>query len=165
MRVLIISIFLIIILGFNSNAQYIQALGSWNPVVNANVITEAGNDYPSNFQIESANNQTLINLSRGGGFFSVYFGNWEVRVSKNDIRWHNDLKLDVLRTGSGTGSIFSSITNGNINYQEISGNPRELFRGVGIFSNIPIKYRIRGFSVLIPVDTYSTTVIYTLIDL
>jgi hypothetical protein len=165
MKTLKYIILLNLIFGFHSKAQYLQALGSWNPVISANVITEAGNDYPSNYQIESTNNQTLINLSRGGGLFSAYFSAWEVRVSKIDIKWHNNLKLDIIRTGPGSGTIFSSITDGNINYQEVSSNPTLFFRGTGIFSNIPIKYRLRGFSVLIPVDTYSTSVIYTLIEL
>ena len=39
------------------------------------------------------------------------------------------------------------------------------FTGNGSFTNIPIQYKLSGFSVLLPVQIYSTDVIFTLIEL
>ncbi|MCP9767882.1 hypothetical protein EGI22_08155 [Lacihabitans sp. LS3-19] len=144
-------------------SQYLNTSGSWYPNVASNVIAEAGLNYNTTYKIQSQTNQTMLNLSLGGGIFNTLFNGWQVDVSRSDIHWNSNLKLEVKRTSNGTGSIFSSISGGTIDQQVLTSNS-SFFNGVGNFSNISVQYQISGFSVLIPVDTYSTTVIFTLID-
>ena len=144
-------------------SQYLNTSGSWYPNVASSVIAEAGLNYNATYKVQSQSNQTLLSLSLGGGFFNSLFNGWKVDVSRSDIHWNSNLRLDIKRTSNGTGSIFSSISGGTVDQQVLTTNST-FFNGIGNFSNINIQYQISGFSVLIPVDTYSTTVIFTLID-
>lgn len=155
---------------FASKGQVFQVSGSgtWSPTVSTTAITEAGRDYGNSYALESLSNQTLINLQRSGSFFQVYLSSWRVDISRSDVNWNNNLQLEVRRTGNGTGTgwwIFApNIANGT-NYQPVSTASSQFFTGNGIYRNIPIQYRIRGLSVLIPADTYSTNVVYTFLEL
>lgn len=148
-------------------AQVLNTTGSWSPIVNAAQVSEAGMDYPSSYAIQSSANQTLIDLQRGGGFFAAYWSNWRVDVRKSDFLWDSRLKLEVRRsgTGNGQGLFFAPSIAGGTNYITLSNGNSQFFSGNGVFTNIPIQYRLSGFSVLIPVQNYSTEVVYTLIDL
>lgn len=160
-------VFFIIILMFISITgfgQYINTSGSWYPTVATNLITDAGLNYSSNLKVQSPSNQTLISLSLEGGIFNVLFNNWQVEISKYDTKWHPNLSLEVKRTSNGSGTIFGSISGGTI-FQEVTPNSKSFFSGIGNWSGIGIQYQISGLSVLIPADTYSTTVMFTLIDI
>lgn len=159
----LISIFFLVIFIETASAQSITVSGSWNPTISSNVITEAGNDYASGYAIESAANQSSINLTLGGGFFNILFNSWRVDVQRSDILWHSSLILETRRTSNGAGSLFSSIAGGTA-YQRVNNNSPSFFEGTGSFNNINIQYRISGMSILTPVNTYSTSVIFTLID-
>ena len=153
MRVInIFFVFLALACG-SSLAQTIQVTGS-NPVISSASVTEAGLDYTSGASIQSSASQTTISLAPGGGFWGYYFGAWRVDVRKVNTNWDNRLKIYARRTSNGSG-FFGGIQNVN----------QSFFDGSGYRNNITIQYSISGFSVLIPVDTYSTTVMYTLIDL
>jgi hypothetical protein len=160
----ILYLFLLQFIFWDSFSQFINPVGNWYPIINSNAVTEAGLNYGSNYAIESASNQTNLSLSLGGGVINVWFNNWRVDIRKEDINWNPSLQLQVRRTTNGAGTIFSSIS-GGANYQNIQNNSQSFFQGVGAFNNINIQYRLSGFSVLIPVDTYSTNIIYTLIDI
>ncbi|SOE22181.1 hypothetical protein SAMN06298216_2631 [Spirosomataceae bacterium TFI 002] len=151
-------------ISLDGNSQVLSSTGSWSPTIASGQISEAGLDYPSTYALQSSANQTLINLQRSGSFFDVYFGNWRVDVRKSDINWDSRLKLEIRRSGNGNGSFFSSI-NGGGGYQQLNNNIVNFFNGSGFYSNIPIQYRISGFSVLIPVEEYRAEVVFTLIDL
>lgn len=159
-------IFLAILLlsSFMGRTQTITASPSWNISVPANTITEAGNNYTTN--ITSAASQTLVSFSVSAGLFG---GNYTVSVHKIDSDWHSNLSLWTQRTGAGTGSgWFSSGTiTGGLTFVQLTNAPQTFFSGsTGILSsgrtNIPIQYEIRGVSVLLPVKTYTTTVVYTI---
>lgn len=164
MRVInIFFVFLALACG-SSLAQTIQVTGSnWNPVISSASVTEAGLDYTSDASVQSSSSQSTISLAPGGGFLGYYFGAWRVDVRKVNTNWDNRLKIYARRTSNGSG-FFGGIQNGT-SYQEIQNVDQSFFDGSGYRNNITIQYSISGFSVLIPVDTYSTTVMYTLIDL
>lgn len=145
------------------NAQNISVAGTWNPSVNANNITEAGLDYSSSYFVESAANQSTISLTLGGGFFNILFNTWRVDIRRSDILWHSSLVLEARRTSNGTGSILSSISGGSV-YQPLNLSSASFFQGQGSYNGINIQYKISGMSVLTPVNTYATNVVFTLID-
>ena len=138
--------------------QSINVSGNWSAAVPTNTITEAGLNYTSN--ITSATNQTLISI--------VATSNrdpYTVSIRKQDTSWNANLTLWARRTGTGSGN--NILTNGGLNYQQLSGSAQYFFDGIVSTGNprsvvdIPIQYEIRGLSVLIPVSSYSTTIIYT----
>lgn len=120
-------------------------------------ITEAGLNYPAG-NLVSAVNQSLVNVSSASN--SVAF----VSIQKSDTSWDAGLIISALRTGTGTGSNNSSTLNGTTALA-ITNVPQRFFEvrvGSGTqVSNIPIQYLVRGFTVLMPVKTYTTTIIYT----
>ncbi|MBL7814150.1 MAG: hypothetical protein JNL70_04015 [Saprospiraceae bacterium] len=144
-------------------AQSIAASPGWSVSVPANTITEAGSDYSAN--ATSAINQTLVSLTMPGGVFGA---NFTVSVHKIDTDWHSNLSLWVQRTGTGTGNgLFSASITGGASFLQLTSSPQTFYTGTTGFlgstrNNVPIQYEIRGISVLIPVKTYSTTVVYTI---
>lgn len=131
----------------------ISVSGNWAKTIAATDISEAGNDYPTSY--ESNTNQTLLSLnpnSQGKGI-NVY-------VTRSDIKWHNDLILQIRHTSTGnnnsvdSGFLYETITNG-----QSSITP--FFTCKGAVSSMTLQYRITGISVLLPVDIYSTTITYT----
>jgi hypothetical protein len=149
--------FLILSFGFNARSQTISATPGWNYIVPSGTITEAGTNY--SISPESAVNQTLISMA-GFPIFETY----AVTVHKSDTDWNSGLTLQVQRTGTGTTGFFGS-TNGGAAYITLTNSPQAFFNGnIGFANtknNVPIQYRIQGASVLLPVKSYTTTVVYT----
>jgi hypothetical protein len=148
---------------FFTAAQTITASPGWSQSVPANTITEAGNNYTS--PITSATNQTLVSFSLPSGLFGTTY---TVSIHKIDATWHTNLSLWAQRTGTGTGGgLFATGTiAGGTSYIQLTNSPQVFFSGAtGILSsgrsNIPIQYQVQGVSVLLPVRTYTTTVVYT----
>jgi hypothetical protein len=88
---------------------------------------------------------------------------WQIQVHKEDALWHNSLALGVLRTGSGSGS--GSIGGGDILSLTLNAGSQVFFEGAGDRTNIPVRLILSGVSVLVPADSYSTTIHLTIIDL
>lgn len=133
----------------------VTVTGNWNAEA-ITPITEAGLDYTSN--ITSASNQSLLDIS------SQSNDPYTVTIQKQDTDWNSDLTVWVRRTGIGTGG--NSIS-GGLNYVQLSTSAQFFFdgsiaqRAEPAVTGIPIQYEIRGLSVLIPIKSYTTTIIYT----
>jgi hypothetical protein len=147
--------------------------GTWTPTVTS--ITEAGNDYSSS-SVQSSASQTTISVTMPDVFLGVFGNSYTVNIKRTDSGTNWDgagLQIWSKRTGNGTGggsSLFgiSTITGGNITFQQITATNLYFFEGVNFGvtprSNVPIQYEIRGISVLVPVNNYATTIVFTLID-
>lgn len=121
----------------------------------ASLITKAGKNYETTALESSITNQTSIKVSALLG--------WTISVRQTTTAsWDPALKISVRRTGDGTGS---AIIGGGTAYQLITSTATSFFSGLlNLTSNrdaIPIQYKIEGFSVLLPVKQYSTTIQYT----
>ncbi|MGR3812151.1 hypothetical protein [Jiulongibacter sp. NS-SX5] len=141
-------------------AQTITASPGWTYTLSSSDISEAGNDY--NVNIESAANQTLVDAVTN----SFYSATIRVAVEKIDNNWSNQLILSARRTGNGSGGWFSGVS-GGLNYIQLSSTPQLLYTcTTGYFSggyfDVPIQYRVQGLSLLVPAQSYSTTVRYTI---
>lgn len=88
---------------------------------------------------------------------------WQMLVHKEDALWHGSLSLGVLRTGAGTGS--GSISGGDVLSLTLNASDQVFFEGSGDRTTIPVQLKLSGVSVLIPVDSYTTTVYLTILDL
>jgi hypothetical protein len=153
--------YLLIFYLFISKQVYTQSLtvsGGWNRTLATTNITQAGTNYAANGTLSSATNQSTINVSSAAN--SVAY----VYISKSDVSWDSRLIISALRTGSGSGSANFSTTNGTtaLTISNVSQYFFEVRPGSGTqVLNIPIQYIIRGFTVLLPAKTYTTTLLYT----
>jgi hypothetical protein len=132
--------------------------GNWTSSVPANTITEAGNNYSANWT--SLTNQSIISMA-------AWLTNYTVRVKKTDAVWHSDLRVWIHKTGDRIGLLGSVSPAGNTTYFELTATDQVFFTtSTGItLTGAPsfnIQYEIRGLSVLIPAQTYTTTIVYTI---
>ena len=88
---------------------------------------------------------------------------WQMLVHKEDALWHSSLALGVLRTGIGIGS--GSIGGGDVLSVTLNASDQVFFEGSGDRATIPVQLTLGGVSVLVPVDSYITTVYLTILDL
>ncbi len=134
--------------------------GNWNAIVSTTTVVpgEAGTNYTVN--ITSATSQTLLD------FDGAKNDPYTVTVQRQDTDWNSSLTLWARRTGPGTGGT----TTGGVNYIQLATTSQYFFGGNfaqitgSRMVNIPIQYEIHGLSVLIPVKSYSTTILYTVIS-
>ena len=137
----------------------ILELGNWTEDLSASDINGAGNDY--NSSIVSALNQSLITVSPGGA--SKDYVNINVLVHREDIAWHSNLTLKVKRSSSGNNG--NNIISGGLTFQPISNtNNTVVFSCTGQHTSVPLQYEISGISVLLPVQNFSTRVVFTLMN-
>jgi hypothetical protein len=145
----------------NCRGQTVSATGTtWN--ASPASITEAGNNYTST--ITSAANQSRITVSVGLALLTT----WEVFVHKEDVTWNSNLTVWIRKTGDGTGiltPVLGTISpNGTTSFMQLAVSNQSIFSGFSNRFDVPIQYEIRGVSVLIPVSTYSCTIVFTVID-
>lgn len=153
MKNLIIFIaFLAISINMFSQGIDVTVTGNWMRTIPATDISEAGNDYPAAYA--SNTNQTLLTINPKNSNKTIY-----VYVTRSDIAWHNNLNLKVKRTANGTNGN-AAITGGLI-YQTITNLDANFFTCQGYHTLIPLQYEITGISVVLPVQSYSTTITYT----
>ena len=155
---IIISLFLSLILLWSAvSAITIQVSGVLNLVLG-----EAALDGPpgSNLRPEYESSRDKIRIT----VFEQYYLRWQVNVRKTDNNWHPDLHLFIRRTSDGNGDPTSRVI-GGLDYREISDFDRGWFRGGGNRDNINAQLKLTGVSVSLPVDTYTTIIMYTVIEL
>lgn len=160
MKPAILTLSIVLILAIQSAfSQSIVVSGGWSKTVST--LTEAGSDYTQS--TASPQNQTLISI-RDRQVLPVLNLGWEIRINRVDVDWDSRLSLKAVRTGNGTPTnVLSSISAGN-QLVEVNVNSQVFFTGNSTYDNIPIQYQISGLSVTIPAKTYSTTIVYTLMD-
>lgn len=153
---------LLLLTNFFATAQTITVVGSsWTPTIPA--ISEAGSDYGGTYTTSTG--QLKLNVS-----VPVLLGTGKVSVSyEQSSNWHNSLKIYISKLDNGSGlCVLCSITpSGATAFQEILQTDTEFFRVLAVLNlanvnNINVNLRLSGVSVLVPVDNYSTRVIFTI---
>lgn len=135
----------------------ISATGGWIETIDASdLVSGAGSNLIDTY--ESVSDATVINISNCVDKFDQY----RVDVRRVDGTWHADFTLYVQRTTVGTG--LGSIKGGQA-YFEITTTDSEFFSGKGDRSNINVQYQLTGMSVSISPIIYSTTVVFTVVDI
>ena len=129
--------------------------GNWAKNIAASDINEAGNDYPTSYA--SNINQTLLTINPKNDNKLIY-----VYVKKTDIAWHTNLNLKVKRTSNGTNG--NTNISGGLIYQTITNVDANFFICKGYHTFIPLQYEITGISVVLPVQNYSTEIMYTVMQ-
>lgn len=135
----------------------IDVIGGWSRTITAaDLQAGAGSDLISTY--ESAADQASATIFNTAGNTDA----WRVDVRRSDTNWHPNFVLSVRRTGDGTGG---GVVSGGTVYQAITTTDAEFFSGTGDRSNIPIQFKLEGMSIQVPPSNYSTTVVYTVVDI
>jgi len=133
----------------------ITATGGWSETIDAfDLQAGAGSDLIDRY--ESNPNAVRINITGAGG------GSWRVDISKMDDNWDADFHLYARRTSGGIGS---GTISGGTSYMEVEDFDKPFFSGSRNRWIISVQLRLTGVSVQIPPDTYSTDVVFTVVDI
>jgi hypothetical protein len=155
---LILLIFAVVLLwgAYSAGAVDISALGDWSETIDASrLIGGAGGILPGTY--ESATDQSVIAIQNT--FESS--DSWRVDISRLDTNWPAGFILSGKRTSDGSGG--GSIT-GGAGYQIIETTDAAFFSGAGDRSGIDIQLKLTGMTIQILPGTYSTTLVFTLVD-
>ena len=136
-----------------AQAATITITGSWSRVIGAGDLTGGpGTNLTATYT--SAANQVLLGVTTTGV-------NWRVDVRRIDTIWHANFVLSIRRTGFGSGT--GSVTGGG-GFQAITTTSQAFVTGSGNRAGIQLQERLGGVSVSIPAATYTTTIVYTVVD-
>lgn len=135
----------------------IYATGGWtNLVINSSHLRGgAGSDLADSF--ESNADATMISITGTGSPSRA----WDVLIRKSASSWTSDVTLYVERTGKGSGA--GSIREGT-SYMAVGESDVLFFRGNGDKTNVPIRYKISGLSIMVPPGSYSALITFTVVD-
>lgn len=88
---------------------------------------------------------------------------WQIEVRREDLLWHGSLDVRLLRTGAGSGG--GSISGGDSLSLTLTASDQFFFEGTGDRTDIPVRIELEGVSVLVPADTYTGNITFTLVDI
>ena len=125
-------------------------------------IYQAGMDFQE--EMEFAKDEIILSVTIfPQNLDNVIYHPWQIQISKNDLEWHEGLDLFIRRTGDGKSDYNNKPQNG-FYYQKIDSNSTFLFSGQGWINTIPFQLKLSGISVTLPAKSYTTEIIFTLID-
>ncbi len=129
------------------------------------IISEAGEDFTASVESYApvyvsvlSDNQLDKKINPGHS--------WRIFIHMQEIDWNDDLRLEVKRTGTGSKPDSNGkpqISNGE-NYQLIQSTPGYFFNGKGEIAQIPLGFRISGFSVTMGAKNFESSLIFTVYD-
>ena len=153
--------FLVLLLLLVTTAESIDiaATGGWSETVDQlDLVSGAGSQQFDTY--ESATNATVIDITNTIDKKDA----WRVDVRRVDGGgWHGDYTLYLKRTSDGNGQ--GSIISGGLSYIEITTTDSEFFSGEGALWNVDTQYQLTGMSISVLPASYSTTIIFTVIDI
>jgi hypothetical protein len=136
----------------------ITAIGGWSETIDqSDLLSGPGSQLLATY--ESGIDHTSIDITNTLSKQDA----WRVDVRRVDGGgWHGDFALYAKRTsnGSGQGSV-----SGGLSYIEIGTTDTELFSGAGNLNHIDVQYQLTGMSISVLPASYSTTIIFTLVDI
>lgn len=134
----------------------ITVTGDWLPTSTAgDLVAGAGSNLPSSSESDVA--QVALTVSNTTGNTD----NWRIDARRSDTKWPAGLALLVRRTGDGVGG---GSVSGGISYLEVTGSDSAFFSGAGDRVGIDLQLKLSGTSISISPDTYSTLIVYTVVD-
>lgn len=132
---------------------------------NLPVISEAGNDYSTSLEKQSALNVSVLyddqlNKKKNPN------DKWRILVHKQNMEWNNELVLEARRSGTGLkiDNPGSPNINDGENFQQITDIPTYFFRGMGEIAQIPVALKLAGFSLTMGARDFETSIVFTVYD-
>ncbi len=128
-------------------------------------ISEAGNDFPASIKSKAAIYISIVNYNYLDKKNNKN-NKWNIEINKADLIWDDNLKLEAKRKGKGHnfGKKRHSNIQGGSNFQVITNNGIEFFKGKGEIENIPIKLKLSGFSITMGAKDFETNIVFTVYD-
>lgn len=147
--------FLLLALAGAARGANVSSNGFWTEVINASdLVAGAGSDLTS--QYENSSGTTTLRIFNTGGIS----GAWRILARRSDGTWHGNFVLSVRRTTNGNGQ--GNVTGGT-SYIPLTTLDTEIFSGNGNVNNISVQYKLTGMSKNVPPNTYSSSIIFTLL--
>ncbi len=148
-----LALLLIFLVSIRASAQgTITVTGEWSLTIDQNnLVAGAGSDLMDTY--ESATNQVLIGVWGPDR-------TWRVDVHRVDTQWHSNFILQVRRQANNR-------IIGGLTYQTITPVAQEFFRSRNRrnVTGIQVQFRLMGVSINIDPAIYTTTVVYTLVNI
>ena len=139
-----------------AQAATITITGSWSRVIGAGDLTGGpGSNLTATYT--SATNQVLMGVTGAGN------RNWRVDVRRIDTIWHADFVLSIRRTNNGTAG--PGTVTGGTNYLQITATSQTFVTGRRNRTGITLQERLNGVSVSIPATAYTTTILFTVVEI
>lgn len=141
--------------GWAQGSIDIEVLGEWSfEITDQDLVGGAGSDLPPVYQSKA--DQAWVNIRT-----RAIDQKWRVDVRRSDANWPRNVSLFVRRTddGEGPGTIWGGRT-----YVEVTATDTFFFSGAGDRSWVYLQFKLGGISVRVPPDTYSTTVVFTVVE-
>ena len=134
-------------------AQSISIIGSWNLSIDGSDL-QAGAGSDLNPRYMSAEDQVVMDITNTNRY-------WTVTIQGVPFNWHSNLFLYVRRRSNGRGPGWIG---GGTNWQQVSTTPQHFFQGRRRRVAIAIQYGLTGVSIQLPPDTYSGSIVYTVVE-
>ncbi len=157
-----ITVILIVLLTNFSFSQEIKVKGKWHKKFSVSNIKDAGSDYKE-YYLSRKDQSKLSVSSENSEKQEDLYAEFKIYVSKDDDEWHKNIIIQVRRTSNGRNRNFNIFS--GTEFQTVTDNPTYFFNTIGKQKNVPIQYKIIGLSVLLPAKTYSTEIVFTVLDL
>ena len=139
-----------------AQAATITITGSWSRVIGAGDLTGGpGSNLTATYT--SATNQVLMGVTGAGN------RNWRVDVRRIDTIWHADFVLSIRRTNNGTAG--PGTVTGGTSYLQITATSQTFVTGSRNRTGITLQERLDGVSVSIPATAYTTTILFTVVEI
>lgn len=153
-----ISILLSLVFATGAEAEIIvSTTGDWSlSVGSSDLQSGAGSDLIADY--DNAGSPGIISIAGTSGDADA----WRIDVRRVDLQWDSGLTLRVKRISDGLGG--GSVSGGE-SYLDIGLADFTFFSGLGDRSGVQVQFQLSGVSLQLPPDTYSTTIVYTVVDL
>lgn len=153
MKPLAILALILLVLPAPARPADLTSSGNWLENIDATDLTGgAGTGLISTY--ESTANATQLNVANS-------VSTWRLYVRRSDVSWSSSVRLFIRRTSSGTGS--GEVT-GSLSYIEVTSLDTEICSGTGDRSGVGFQYQLTGMSVAVSPASYSSSIIFTVIE-
>ncbi len=149
---------LVLILWLTPNICFGQYI-SITPVGNSNIditnINEAGKGYPNNYTTGKKKAKMSVSFNNASKNQNQ---KWQVLISKDDSFWDDELQIWI------KGKKINGVTSGFNQFKQVKNYDIDFLGGKGKVNDIQIEFEIRNISVTIPAESYSTELVFTVIE-
>jgi hypothetical protein len=130
--------------------------GKWTiKLDDTNLTGGAGSDFIT--PLESVTDKVSVDITKTQGDTAP----WRLDISKTDTIWPSSVEIYARRTADGTGS---GTISGGTTYQQITDIDQTLCTGTGDRTNITIQLKLENVSVVMGLDDYTTSIVYTVVE-
>lgn len=138
----------------------VLSLGVWSNVITSTEVSLIGDDY-NKTDINSVLNENILSVET-----TSPLDMWRITIKRRDTKWDNLIKLKIRLVNMGLGNGCNVLSQNGTFFEELNLIDKLFLTGQGNCTNIEVQLQIPASSktLLIPVDTYNTQIVYTIID-